>query len=144
MRVSGCTIVGPVINPSDGSFSVFVWVKDCAPGQVIVSQQNVSNWLAIDSDGNLMTELKSSDSAAGPLFSETVITDGQWHRIGLVWDGSHRTLGVDGIVVAEDTQPGLESSQMGLYIGVDKFYAPGTFFSGLIDDLRIYNRAVSP
>jgi len=27
---------------------------------------------------------------------------------------------------------------------LDKNYAPGTFFSGLIDDIRIYNRAVSP
>jgi hypothetical protein len=33
---------------------------------------------------------------------------------------------------------------MGLYIGVGKDYASGTFFSGLIDDVRIYNRAVAP
>ncbi len=46
--------------------------------------------------------------------------------------------------VAEDTQPGLENSQMGLYFGVGKNYAAGTFWSGLIDDIRIYNRAVSP
>ena len=32
----------------------------------------------------------------------------------------------------------------GLYIGVGKDYAPGSFFSGLIDDVRIYNRAVKP
>jgi len=142
--VSGCAIVGTFLYPADGPFSVLAWVKDCAPGQVILSQQNVSNWLAIDSDGNLITDLKSSDPAAGSLISETIITDGQWHRVGVVWDGSHRTLIVDGVTVAEDTQPGLESSQMGFYIGVDKFYAPGTFFSGLIDDLRVYNRVVSP
>jgi hypothetical protein len=91
-----------------------------------------------------MTELKSSDQLAGPLVSETVITDEQWHRIGLVWDGSTRTLCVDGFKVAEDTQPGLESSENSLYIGVGQDYAAGTFFSGLIDDIRIYNRAVHP
>jgi hypothetical protein len=80
----------------------------------------------------------------GPLYSETVITDGQWHRIGLVWDGSTRTLCVDGFKVAEDTQSGLESSENSLYIGVDKNYTTGTFFSGLIDDVRIYNRAIHP
>jgi hypothetical protein len=47
-------------------------------------------------------------------------------------------------VVAEDTQTALLSSDRGLYIGVGKDYSPGTFFSGLIDDVRIYNRAVSP
>jgi len=142
--VDGCAIVNPVVNPPEGPFSIFAWVKDGSPGQVIISQQSMANWLATDGEGNLMTELKSSDQLAGPLHSETVITDGQWHRIGLVWDGSHRKLYVDGVVVAEDTQSGLEGSQMGLYLGVDKNYAPGTFFSGLIDDVRIYNRAVSP
>jgi hypothetical protein len=142
--VSGYGIAGTVLNPADGPFSVFVWAKDCAPGQVIISQQNVSNWLAVDSDGNLMTELKSSDPAAGSLVSETVIADGQWHRIGLVWDGSQRKLYVDSVIVAEDTQDGLEGSESGLNIGGGKMTQPGTYFSGLIDDVRIYNRVVSP
>jgi Tol biopolymer transport system component len=142
--VDSCAITNPVLNPGDGSFSFFAWIKGGVPEQVIASQQVISNWLAVDVEGNLMTELKSSDQLAGPLLSETVITDGQWHRIGLVWDGTHRKLCVDGLEVAEDTQPGLEGSQMGLYLGVDKNYAPGTFFSGLIDDIRIYNRVVSP
>ncbi len=79
-----------------------------------------------------------------PLLSEFVITDGEWHHIGLVWDGSNRTLCVDGVVVANDIQPGLEGSQMGLYIGTGKAMESGTYFSGLIDDVRIYNRAVKP
>ena len=142
--VSGCVIASPGLYPADGPFSIFAWVKDGAPGQVIVSQQINSDWLALDSEGNLMTELESSDQLAGPLVSDTTITDGQWHRIGLIWDGSTRTLCVDGIKVAEDTQPGLESSENGLYIGIGKDYDTGTFFSGLIDDVRIYNRAVHP
>ena len=90
-----------------------------------------------------MTELAGPSSDSGPLRSQTVITDGAWHRIGFVWDGSHRILYVDGDAVAEDIQPGLEGSQMGLYIGVGKNYAPGTFFSGLIDDVRIYDRTLT-
>jgi len=137
-------ITSPVLNPADGSFSIFAWINGGAPGQVVVSQQAIANWLAVDADGKLMMELKGSGRSAGPLFSETVITDGQWHRIGLVWDGLRRTLCVDGVAVAEDTQPGLEGSQMGLYIGTGKAMEPGTYLSGLIDDVRIYNRAVSP
>jgi len=142
--VIGSAIVNSVLSTADGSFSIFAWVKGGAPGQVIVSQQMVASWLAIDAEGKLITELKSSDPLAGLLHSEAVITDGQWHKIGLAWDGLHRTLIVDGAIVAEDTQPGLEDSQMGLYLGVDKNYTSGTFFSGLIDDVRIYSRAVSP
>jgi hypothetical protein len=52
--------------------------------------------------------------------------------------------GAPGVTVAEDTQNGLAASSSGLYVGVGKDFAPGTFFSGLIDDVRIYNRAVKP
>ena len=142
--VSGCAIVGAVLNPADGPFSISAWINGGGPGQVIVSQQGAANWLTTDAEGNFMTELKGAGRSTGPLFSETVITDGQWHQIGLVWDGSNRTLYVDGVSVADDTQPGLESSQMGLYIGTGKAMEPGTYFSGLIDDVRVYNRVVSP
>jgi hypothetical protein len=142
--VDGFAMSGSVLNPADGPFSIFAWVNGGAPGQVVVSQQGSANWLAADAEGNLMTELKGSGRSTGPMFSETVITDGQWHRIGLVWDGSKRMLHVDGVIVAEDTQNGLANSYGGLYIGCGKGMESGTFFSGLIDDVRIYNRAVNP
>ena len=137
----------PVLNPAEGPFSVIVWVKGGAPGQVVISQTELggSNWLLADSsEGNLMTELKALGRGAAELLSQTVITDGQWHRVGFVWDGSQRTLYVDDVAVAEDTQTGLESSEGGLYIGTGKALEPGSYWSGLIDDIRIYNRIVSP
>ena len=144
--VDDCLIAAFGLDPADpeisSGFSIFAWVKDGAPGQTVISEPIGSNWLMVDTEGKLMTELASADST--PLLSETVITDGQWHRIGLVWDGSHRTLCVDGFVAAEDTQTGLEATGGGMYIGVGKDYAAGTFFSGLIDDIRIYNRPVKP
>jgi len=80
-----------------------------------------------------------------PLESQSIITEGQWHHIGFVWDGSYRFLYVDGIEVAKDAaaQTPLKSSDGGLYIGADKTLDEGTFFSGLIDDVRIYNVALS-
>jgi hypothetical protein len=79
------------------------------------------------------------------LRSGFVITDGQWHHIGFVWDGSRRHLYVDGAKVAEDTGPlaALQSSAGGLYIGAGKNLDAPSFFSGLIDDVRIYNLPLS-
>jgi hypothetical protein len=137
-------VTNPVLNPADGPFSVFVWIKGGAPGQAIISEPGGANWLSLDlSTGHLMTELKSASRFGCFLLSQTTITDGQWHRIGLVWDGFYRTLYVDGIVVAEDTQDGLKGSSNGLYIGTGNMES-GTYFRGLIDDIRIYSRAVSP
>jgi len=61
-----------------------------------------------------------------------------------VWDGSHRTLYVDDVAVAEDAQTNLLGSDNGLYIGTGMAMEAGSFWSGLIDDVRIYNRAVTP
>lgn len=95
-------------------------------------------------DGQLMTELAGSGRSAGPLQSWTAITDGSWHRIGFVWNGSTRILFVDGVEVARDTQDDLQSLGTGIYIGTGNAMALGTYWSGLIDDVRIYNRAVYP
>jgi hypothetical protein len=78
------------------------------------------------------------------MHSQTNITDGNWHQIGFVWDGFSRTLYVDDIAVTQDTQDRLGSSDGGQYIGCDKAMEPGTYWSGLIDDVRIYNRVVIP
>jgi N-acetylneuraminic acid mutarotase len=143
-----------VLDPAEGAFSVFAWIQGGAPGQVIISQTDRNGagetWLGTDAiGGNLITGLipqKTGWVTPRPLVSESVITDGQWHHVGFVWDGSYRVLYVDGIEVAKDTaaQNPLKSADGGLYIGVGKDYAAESFFSGLIDDVRIYNRAVKP
>ncbi len=143
--VDDCMATEYVHDPSEGPLSVFAWVKGGAPGQVLVSQVLGANWLMADSSsGNLMTELKESGRAGSALLSETVITDGNWHRVGLVWDGTNRILYVDDVAVAADTQSELVGSNGGLNIGCGKNLEPGSFFSGLIDDVRIYNRTVKP
>jgi hypothetical protein len=144
--VDDCVISDFVLNPTEKPFSVFAWVKGGSQGQVILSQIGGSTWLSIDSsDGNLITEIKAvGRGGASTLRSEVNITDGSWHRIGLVWNGSNRILYVDDIEVARDTKAGLEGSNEGLYIGTGKVMEAGTFWSGLIDDVRIYNRAVNP
>jgi hypothetical protein len=135
------------LNPADGPFSVFAWIKGGTPGQVIISQVGGANWLCADAlEGNLMTDLKyvGGRLTEPPLASRTLITDDAWHRVALSWDGKNRILYVDGVEVAKDTQPGFVSLEGDLYIGTGKDMALGTCWSGLIDDIRIYNRAVSP
>jgi sugar lactone lactonase YvrE len=136
-----------VLNPADGAFSVLAWIKGGGPGQVIISQADGANWLLADpSEGKLMTSLSRPPGGRTPppsLVSEFVITDGNWHRVGLVWDGSQRILYVDDMEVAADTLSGLEGSTGGLYFGAGNTFESGSFFSGLIDDVRIYNQAVN-
>jgi N-acetylneuraminic acid mutarotase len=136
-----------ILNAAKGSLSVFAWIYGGAPGQVIISQTGDfgGTWLGIDpSEGKLITGF--SDIYFGVLVSETVITDGQWHHVGLVYDldSLHRLLYVDGVLVAEDaTVVSGMPSDGGLYIGASKDLDAAFFFSGLIDDVRIYDSALT-
>jgi hypothetical protein len=134
-----------VVDPSKRPFSVFAWVRGGAPGQAIVSQAGGANWLtAATPKGELMTELKQPGPRGKSLTSSAVITDGAWHRVGFVWNGADRILYVDDVEVARNTQMGLADGTGGLNIGAGSSLAPGTFWSGLIDDVRFYDRVVQP
>jgi len=138
-----------VLNPADGALSAVAWIRAGYPGQVIISQTNGTslgrNWLCTDSlDGKLMTDLRAPGRSGYPLRSQTVISDGNWHHIAFVWDGSYRHLYVDGAEVIKDSRilSALESADGGLHFGAGNALDAGSFWFGLIDDIRIYDYAL--
>jgi hypothetical protein len=140
-----------VLNPNEGEFSVFVWIKGGLSDQVIISQARIDdtgmNWLYIDpTEGRLMTGLIGTKRSSLSLKSQAIVTDSIWHHIGLVWDGAYRILYVDDEEVAKDSAPlsGLQNATGGLYFGAGSILEEGTFWSGLIDDVRIYEKAINP
>ena len=93
-----------------------------------------------------MTDIRAPGRFGYPLISESVITDDDWHHIGFAWDGARRRLYVDYAEVIRDGNAlaGLESADGGLYFGAAKTLTAAEFWSGLIDDVRIYDRAITP
>jgi hypothetical protein len=151
--VDDCVDIGFVLNPAECAFSAFAWIKGGAPGQVILSQADGPSWtgeiwLGIDpSSGSLMTGIRPPDgrSPRPPMIADAFITDGQWHHVGIVVaEQKVRSLYVDGTRAAFDHHSvELPCSDGGLIIGSCKTLDAGTFFSGLIDEVRIYNKALN-
>jgi len=146
LEFSGTTFVAAdfVLNPGNGPFSVLVWVKGGGPGQTLVSQMGGVNWLTVNAQGALTTELSKGGRSGVGLSSPAVITDGDWHRVAFTWDGVNRRLYVDGLLAARDVHDKLADSYGKLTLGSARNMASGTFWKGLIDDVRIYSRAVQP
>lgn len=142
--------LGRVMNPHDGPFTLFVWVQGGGPNQIILCQsssaRNTTTLLGTNASGALMTAATDGGRATQDLDSDTVITDGHWHRVRLVWDGALRSLYVDGHQVARDTQPlgSMRGSTVPLLLGTGGQKTPGTFWQGLIDDVRIHDVAIFP
>jgi len=132
-------------NAGDGELSVFAWVNGGRRGKVILSQRSGVNWLMADQiTGALKTELGSNARFSSMLQCDTCICDNTWHEIGLVWDGTNRSLYVDGVEVAHDAPVNMADCWGCLHLGASDNLHRGSFWSGLIDDVRIYNRAVKP
>lgn len=78
------------------------------------------------------------------LNGRTILTDNRWHHIAGVYDGASMTLYVDGREDARKPASGqLADTEYALCIG-ENAEAPERFLKGLVDDVRIYSRALGP
>jgi hypothetical protein len=90
------------------------------------------------SDGNVKRDLESPLS----------YNDGNWHQVACVRDGSANTnyLYVDGTVVAQVvyTYTGGFTNSNNLFFGcLMNFSSPGFYYKGSVDEIAIYNKALS-
>ena len=77
------------------------------------------------------------------LTGTTDVSTGDWFHVAGVYDGSQKLLYINGEVDASSDSTGsITASTMPVYIG-DNSASTGRFWAGLIDDLRIYNNALT-
>ena len=71
-----------------------------------------------------------------------------WHLLAATWDSTgHRAVYIDGILAVEDDEgpPELCSDESPVTIGADVNYGSAhIFFVGLIDEVKVFNCAISP
>ena len=77
------------------------------------------------------------------LYGTSPLTANTWSHLAASYDGATMRLYVNGVPVATRAQTGaIATSTNPLQIGGDSIY--GQYFAGRIDEVRIYNRALSP
>ena len=77
-----------------------------------------------------------------PLYGTTALTANTWTHLAATYDGTTMRLYVNGAQVASRAQTGnIATSTNPLQIGGDNLY--GQHFAGMIDEVRLYNRALS-
>lgn len=83
-------------------------------------------------------------AAIGNFNGPTVVTDGQWHLLVGVYDGSNMIIYLDGVEDARMADTGLINiSSYKFYIG-ENAQQTGRNLGGLIDEVRLYDRAFTP
>jgi prepilin-type N-terminal cleavage/methylation domain-containing protein len=135
-----------------GDYSTSVWIKPDASQKIwagIYSRTDptgaTNHWnLQFDnsSNRNLIIYHGSSQWQIGARLADVA---GDWHHIGVVRTGTTMTIYLDGVVIRTATwSNGAVSGNGHLNIGGDRTGTSSYVFKGLIDDLRIYDRAITP
>ena len=121
-----------------------------------VNPTTVTNaWRDVIEKGNdnyylMGTTDHSSDAGAGGIiggsygkaFTTSPLPTNTWSFLALTYDGATERLYLNGTNVASLAHTGtITSSTNPLTLGSDPFY--GQYFNGLIDNIRIYNTALS-
>ena len=137
-----------VIIPSDSSLNpttaitVMAWINaDDWIGNRRILQKGVDDQFRLIEEGNLEFSLAG---ISGADIETPLPTTGTWHHIAGTYDGSTIRLYVDGVEKASGSVSGpIQTSSTPLYIGNKPFSSySGDFFKGIIDEVRIYNRAL--
>ncbi len=131
------------LNPGSGPFSVEVWFKLNAAGSLNASiLYNKENLYEASAGGGYFSY------AWQPYWNWTLVfpvTVGEWYHTVIVYDGVNQTIYENGTAVSTRPQTGnMGTNTNALRIGARG--APGaasSFFPGVIDEMTIYNRALT-
>ena len=118
------------------------------------SEVNVS-WRDVIEKGNDNYYLEATSNPGGSPYGGAIIggsyanshgtanlTVGTWTHLALTYDGANVRFYVDGVLTGTTPATGtIASSATALTIGSDPFY--GQYYAGLIDEIRIYNTALT-
>jgi hypothetical protein len=79
----------------------------------------------------------------GPVYGNTDVNDRRWHHVAGVYDQEKIYIYIDGSLDASTTASGsIRVNEEPVYIG-ENSQMPNRFWNGLIDDIRIYNYALT-
>ncbi len=121
------------------------WVKPNAAlsgWQDVVYKGDDRYYLMGSSNTNVPDVGATSTTAHTNLYAKSALATGTWAHLAATFDGTTLNFYINGTLVASNTWSGtLSTSTNPLTIGSDSIY--GQFFNGVIDEVRVYNRALS-
>jgi len=138
---------------SDGDypkFSVATWIywgtKEGA--QTILNEQNADTlWLNVDTSGNDKLNVYLGDTTnTGYHNSNNTITRGQWNHIMITYDDDvdELKLYINEVLDSTITTSGIPNFDTSITMGIREDKVANTYFDGQIDDVKIFNYALTP
>ena len=143
----------PQLNFGTGDFSISLWLKTSDTSQQMILQKGRINgpkdpqyWVRLNDAHGDLTFLTGDGMPPSALCTNNgvVANDYAWHHLVAMRQGEKLQVYLDTIMISEieGYVRNVDNNQT-LKIGTQNFYGKRNFFTGSIDELRIYNRALS-
>jgi hypothetical protein len=136
-----------------GSFTLSAWVKSesATPGfgQPIISDYNsaadASSFdLEITSGEEFCFFWENPTATLPQVCSSAKVSYGRWYHVVATWNGTTRTLYLNGVSDGTPNSTAQARADVGGNSAIGRLGSfDGHYFNGIIDDVRVYNRALS-
>ena len=140
------------ILSGDSEFSILIWINTVSTSLSRILQQRDPSGF----NGEYMMDLKTdgkirfftySNGYKWDVSSSSAVNDGSWHHFAFVQKDNGGQMYLDGIIEDTDNSSGKVNllSTIRTYVGADvrDLATSPKYFSGKVDNLRIYSRALS-
>lgn len=129
-----------------GGYTLEAWVKPLTHGfgNILTKEQAGGSVYGLYSseDADLPAGVLNNGTVYGSLTGKSILPLNQWTHLIATYNGAYQRLYVNGVQVAVRAQTGaIKQSNGALRIGGNSIW--GEYFNGYIDDIRLYNRALS-
>jgi len=132
------------LNTSE--YTISAWIKRDAGAinRSILSKRNATYTEGYDFKINVTGRLEFIvNGGAASVTSSVVIPENKWHEVAVIYSGGTATLYIDGVPDTAATLPAPTATNQSFYIAAAGKNAPTAYFKGNIDEVRIWNRALT-
>ncbi|MES2728132.1 MAG: choice-of-anchor D domain-containing protein, partial [Bacteroidota bacterium] len=127
------------------NFTVSAWVKRSSNNQTILSKRN--NPFSIGYDLSINSSQKAEMSwfngTKQTITSSVILPLEKWHHIGVIFDGTTAKLYIDGVLDVSKAMATVPANTQSFLIAAADGESPTSFFNGTIDEVRVWNVALT-
>jgi hypothetical protein len=136
---------GKVLNLNN-AFTISAWVNRNSTNKTILSKRNSSFSEGYDLSINSSGKAEMSwmlGSTKHTITSNAVIPANIWHHIAIIFNGTTAKIYVDGVTVVSKTMPTVPTNTQSFIIAAADGSATTSFFTGSIDEVRVWSVALT-
>jgi hypothetical protein len=135
------------LNLNQTEFTISSWIKRGinSSNTSILSKRDVSYTegydLKITSTGKV--EMSWKNGSTQTITSNTTIPTDEWHQVAIIYTGGNANLYIDGILDKTEALSAPTDTSQSFYLGAAGKLAPTAFFEGNIDEVRVWDTALT-